>query len=281
MKKAIKISLWGLLALGLLISCDPEKEDPSVDSDYTAKSDYTETAFGLNMKMIYVKGGTFRMGATEEQGADAYNSEYPVRNIHLTGYHIGKYEVTQAQWKAVMGTSLREQRDKANPAWGIYGEGDSYPMNYVSWEEAREFCQKLSEATGKRYILPTEAQWEYAARGGNKSRHYKYAGSNDIDEVAWYKENGDNISHPVGTKKANELGCYDMSGNVMEWCSDWATLYFENDTINPMGALNGSYRIHRGCSWNNDARLLRVSHRAWDTATGRFYDVGFRVACIY
>ena len=278
MKKAIKISLWGLLALGLLISCDPEKEDSSVDSDYTAKSDYTETAFGLNMKMIYVKGGTFRMGATEEQ-EEAYNSEYPVRNIHLTGYHIGKYEVTQAQWKAVMGTSLSDIISENH--WSSRGLGDNYPMYDVSWNDAREFCQKLSEATGKRYILPTEAQWEYAARGGNKSRHYKYAGSNDIDEVAWNKENGDNISHPVGTKKANELGCYDMSGNVMEWCSDWATLYLENDTINPMGSVIGSYRIHRGGSWNGDARLLRVSHRAWDTAIGRFSDVGFRVACIY
>lgn len=282
MKKAIKLSLWPLLALGLLTSCNPENEEEkdSFDSDYTAKSDYTVTAFGLDMKMIYVKGGVFRMGATEEQGDDAYDREYPVRNIRLDGYHIGKYEVTQSQWKAVMGTSLQEQRDKANPIWGFFGKGDDHPMYYVSWEEAQAFCQKLSEATGRKYVLPTEAQWEYAARGGSKSQHYKYAGSNDIDEVAWYIANSSNISHPVGTKKANELGCYDMSGNVMEWCSDWVALYDENDTINPLGPVTGSYRIHRGSSFHWEGSGHRVSSRDGDTATGRFSDMGFRVACV-
>lgn len=227
MKRVIETGLGTLLALGMMVSCEPENENES------SLKDYTETAFGMNLEMVYVKGGTFEMGATEEQEDDAFFEEYPVRTIRLDGYYIGKYELTQAQWRAVMGTSLREQRDKANPAWGIYGEGDNYPMGYVSWEEAQAFCKKLSEQTGKRYILPTEAQWEYAARGGNKSRHYKYAGSNDIGEVAWYKENSNDVgsghpdygSHPVGTKKANELGCYDMSGNVFEWCSDWADRY--------------------------------------------------------
>ena len=273
MKRVIGVGLLGVLVLSMMVSCEPENENKS------SLRNYTETAFGMNLEMVYVQGGTFEMGATAEQDEDAFYEEYPVRTIKLDGYYIGKYELTQAQWEAVMGTRLREQRDKANPAWGFYGEWANYPMGYVSWEEAREFCQKLSEATGKRYILPTEAQWEYAARGGNKSRHYKYAGSNNIDEVAWYKENGDNISHPVGTKKANELGCYDMSGNVMEWCLDWYGRYVKNDTVNPQGPARGTYRVHRGCSWLWEAKYLRVSSRSVDTATGRFYDVGFRVAC--
>ncbi|MDE5608983.1 MAG: formylglycine-generating enzyme family protein [Bacteroidales bacterium] len=273
MKRVIGVGLLGVLVLSMMVSCEPENENKS------SLKNYTETAFGMNLEMVYVQGGTFEMGATAEQDEDAFYEEYPVRTIKLDGYYIGKYELTQAQWKAVMGTSLREQRDKANPAWGIYGEGDSYPMGYVSWEEAREFCQKLSEATGRRYMLPTEAQWEYAARGGNKSRHYKYAGGNNIDEVAWYKENSDNTAHSVGTKKANELGCYDMSGNVMEWCSDWYGRYVKNDTVNPQGPARGTYRVHRVCSWLWEAKYLRVSSRSVDTATGRFFDVGFRVAC--
>lgn len=280
MKKAIKISLWSLLSLGLLASCEPEQKEKPSNSGNTTGSEYTVTAFGINMKMVYVDSGTFRMGATEEQGENTFTDEYPVRTIHLDGYYIGKYEVTQAQWMAVMGTSLRDQRDKANPAWSLLGEGDNYPMGYVNWTEAQEFCQKLSEATGKKFVLPTEAQWEYAARGGNKSQHYKYAGSDDIDDVAWYKGNSFNGTHPVGMRKANELGCYDMSGNVMEWCSDWYDIYDINDTDNPQGPADGSSRIHRGGSWYWDAWNLRVSIRASDPDDGRFFDVGFRVVLL-
>ncbi len=214
------------------------------------------------IELVYVEGGEFEMGATGEQGDDAGKNEYPVRTIKLNSYHIGKYEVTQAQWKAVMGT---------NPSSFI---GDNRPVETVSWEDAQDFCQKLSEATGRKYVLPTEAQWEYAARGGNKSQHYKYAGSNDVNEVAYWDDiNGPTIS--VGSKKANELGIYDMSGNVTELCSDWyADKYDENDTDNPQGPANGSYRVQRGgYRYPFDCRV------SWRSTFSCHRHGGFRVAC--
>ncbi|MCM1170054.1 MAG: SUMF1/EgtB/PvdO family nonheme iron enzyme [Bacteroides sp.] len=228
------------------------------------------------MELVYVEGGTFEMGATAEQGEDAQDDEKPVRTIKLDSYHIGKYEVTQTQWKAVMGTDPSEFK------------GDNRPVEMVSWEEAQEFCKKLSEATGMKYVLPTEAQWEYAARGGNKSQHYKYAGSNDIGEVAWYVDNSYGETHPVGTKKANELGIYDMSGNVWEWCLDWyADQYDENDIDNPQGSKEGEYRVARGCSWmdysviNDDVtNFYRVSSRGWGEPDIDVGDIGFRVAVL-
>ena len=225
------------------------------------------------MEVVYVTGGEFEMGATEEQGDDADEErEKPVRTIRLDSYYIGKYEVTQAQWQAVMGD--RDDRDYS------YGKGDDYPVYTVFWEEAQEFCKKLSEATGKRYVLPTEAQWEYAARGGNKSQHYKYAGSNDIDEVAWYYYNNGGAfatMHPVGQKKANELGIYDMSGSVEEWCSDWYGKYDEKDTDNPQGPAEGylSQRVYRGGAWDDSAYHCRVSSRDGSSSTSN--SRGFRV----
>ena len=284
MKKLTRMSLWGVLAMGLLVSCEKE-EKPFVPLEPELQEDYTETAFGINLDMVYVKGGEFRMGATVEQGDDAEDGEYPVRTVTLDSYHIGKYEVTQAQWEAVMGTSLEEQRALSTLDDGIVGEGADYPMYYVSWNEAQEFCRKLSEKTGKKYVLPTEAQWEYAARGGKKSKGYKYSGSNDIDEVAWYQYNSDNETHRVGTKKANELGIYDMSGNVREWCSDWyARRYDEDDTDNPRGPvgpdIGGSARVGRGGRWSREARLCRVSARGYAPSVVRVSDFGFRVACL-
>ncbi|MDE6694350.1 MAG: SUMF1/EgtB/PvdO family nonheme iron enzyme [Bacteroidales bacterium] len=223
------------------------------------------------IELVYVEGGTFEMGATTEQSSDAYDNEKPVRTIKLDGYHIGKYEVMQAQWKAVMGTDPSQFK------------GDNLPVELVSWEEAQEFCKKLSEATGKKYVLPTEAQWEYAARGGNQSQHYKYAGSNDIDEVAWYSENSDNKTHPVGTKKANELGIYDMSGNVFEWCSDrYADQYDENDTDNPQGPSSGFYRVVRdgSCQFDRSAVDYRVSVRRGAEPGWNIIYCGFRVAVL-
>lgn len=226
------------------------------------------------MEVVYVTGGEFEMGATEEQGDDADEErEKPVRTVRLDSYYIGKYEVTQAQWQAVMGKdALGHNFDYE------YGKGDDYPQYYVGWEEAQEFCQKLSEATGKKYVLPTEAQWEYAARGGNKSQHYKYAGSDDIDEVAWYGGGEFATAHPVGTKKANELGIYDMSGNVSEWCSDWYGKYDENDTENPQGPAEGyaSQRVYRDGYWGSGASACRVSSRA-GLSGGCFIFNGFRV----
>ena len=292
MKKLTRLSLWGLLSMVLLASCGKEKEEKPVDPvdpEQPTEADYTVTAFGLNMEMVYVEGGSFEMGATAEQGNVADNNEYPVRTIKVDSYYIGKYEVTQAQWEAVMGTSLEEQRALSTYDYGIVGEGTDYPMYYVNWYEAQEFCDRLSEATGKRYVLPTEAQWEYAARGGNKSKGYKYSGSNDVEEVAWYEGNSYSLgeSHPdygahrVGTKKANELGLYDMSGNLWEWCSDWyASRYDEKDTDNPQGPVSGSDRVERGGSWTYYDRGCRVSVRGHAKSSYRGYRVGFRVACL-
>lgn len=235
---------------------------------------YVETALGLDMMMVYVDSGSFMMGATEEQGEDAFEMEYPVHKVSLSPYYIATVEVTQAQWRAVMGS---------DPS---YFKGDSLPVEQVSWDDAMAFCVKLSEETGKKYTLPTEAQWEFAARGGNLSQGYKYSGSDSIGEVAWYDKNSwDNENsryqtHPVGEKKANELGLYDMSGNVWEWCLDWAELYSLEDAVNPQGPGEGSNRVIRGGSWGDIARDCRVSGRGSDAPGDRNRNLGFRVVCL-
>lgn len=190
-------------------------------------------------------------------------------------------EVTQAQWEKVMGTSIYQQKNKANSQWSVYGVGPDYPMYYVSWDEAMEFCRLLSQKTGKTYTLPTEAQWEYAARGGNKADGTKYAGSNMIDAVAWYTDNSGNSTHPVGTKRGNALGIYDMSGNVWEWCKDWySNSYVSYDTNNPTGPSSGSYRVCRGGGWLNSASGCRVSNRVSNAPDYRSNGLGFRVVLV-
>ena len=267
------------LVLGLVVLAGCNKDDD--ENKLVIGKDFTERVEGMDLKMVYVKGGTFQMGATSEQGDDYYSDEKPVHEVTLSDYYIGKYEVTQGLWRKVMGTTLEEQRDKAGYS-DFYGEGDAYPMYYVSWNEAQEFCTKLSELTGRKYALPTEAQWEYAARGGAKSQGYKYSGGNDIDEVAWYWGNSEEkySTSPVGLNKANELGIYDMSGNVWEWCSDWYGDYSSEAQINPVGPETGSYRVFRGGSWYYYARLCRVSDRDFTSPFYLYYDLGFRVALL-
>lgn len=212
-----------------------------------------EMALGINMKMVYVSGGSFTMGATPEQGSDAYDDEKPAHQVSLSGYYIGAYEVTQGQWEKVMGS---------NPS--SFKKGDNYPVENVSWEDAQAFCRELIRRTSKRYVLPTEAQWEYAARGGNRNERAKYSGSDVVDVVAWYDGNSGSSTHPVGTKRSNALGLYDMSGNVREWCADWfdSSYYSSSPTMYPAGPSSGSYRVARGGSWYSYARYCRVSHRA-------------------
>ena len=246
-------------------------------------ANYTEKKNKLNIKMIAVKGGTFTMGCTNEQGSNCDDSERPPHKVAINDFYIGKYEVTQAQWKAVMGTTVRQQRDKANKLLvvhgeGIYGEGDNYPIYYVSWAEVQEFISRLNKATGKEYRLPTEAEWEFAARGGIKSKGYKYSGSNTADKVAFTRENSKNTTHRVGKKSPNELGIYDMSGNVGEWCSDWYASYSGLVQDNPKGPSSGNGRVYRGGSWGGFASIARVSYRGdWDPNT-RYYYYGFRLA---
>ena len=200
--------------------------------------------------MVRVEGGTFTMGATSEQGSDAEEWEKPTHQVTLSTYYIGKYEVTQAEWKAVMGTNPSEFK------------GDSLPVENVSWDNCQEFIRKLNELTGKQFRLPTEAEWEYAARGGNKSGGYKYAGGNDVDNVAWYVDNSGGKTHPVGMKRGNELGLYDMSGNVWEWCQDWYGSYGSASQTNPQGRGSGDERVLRGGSWDDDAWYCRLSNRS-------------------
>ena len=240
--------------------------------------DYVETAFGLDMKMVYVEGGSFSMGATSEQQGEADSDERPVHDVQLDGFYISQFEITQAQWKAVMGTDIYNKSGGST----LYGVGSNYPMYYVSWHDAVAFCRELSVQTGKTYLLPTEAQWEYAARGGNKSRGNKYSGSYSVDAVAWYSDNSNGSTHPVGQLRANELGLHDMSGNVWEWCSDWygSSYYSNGNRTNPTGPSSGEYRVLRGGGWYDNPAYCRVSNRNRNSPSSRDGNYGFRVVCL-
>ena len=228
----------------------------------------TFTVNGVSFDMIAVEGGTFTMGATAEQASDAYSDEKPTHQVTLSSYYIGKTEVTQELWQAVMGS---------NPS-GF--SGANLPVEKVSWEDCQIFIAILNELTGKYFRLPTEAEWEYAARGGSKSQGYKYSGSNTVDDVAWYPSNSSSKTHPVATKAPNELGIYDMSGNVLEWCRDWysSSYYSSSSQYNPTGPASGSRRVYRGGSWGSSARLCRVSYRDYNGPSYRFYNLGLRLA---
>ena len=222
---------------------------------------------GVAFKMVRVVGGTFQMGATSEQGSDAYDSEKLVHSVTLSDYYIGQTEVTQELWKAVMGS---------NPS---YFTGDNRrPVENVSWNDCMEFIAKLNQLTGKNFRLPTEAEWEYAARGGNKSKGYKYSGSNNPDAIAWYDNNSGRETHPVAQKQSNESGLYDMSGNVWEWCADRYGDYSSNSQTNPTGASTGSRRVMRGGCWFSGARDVRVSDRLNCAPDDRFNNYGLRLA---
>ena len=222
----------------------------------------------LIRNMVRVVGGKFTMGATNEQyGVSRDNSrDIPAHTVKLSDYYIGKYEVTQAEWKAVMGK---------NPA--KLNKGENSPVQNVSWEDCQEFIRKLSVLTGLQFMLPTEAQWEYAARGGTKSHGYKYSGSNDPDAVAWYENNAGYESKPVATKQPNELGLYDMSGNVREWCNDWYDTYSSDSQTDPSGAANGLCRVFRGGSYIDYLSWCSVSHRGLVEPGERYSNIGLRL----
>ena len=204
---------------------------------------------GISIDMVRVEAGTFTMGATPEM-ENPFGDEKPTHKVTLTNdYYIGKYEVTQALWQAVMSN---------NPS---FNNGDNLPVENVSWNDCQEFISKLNSITGKTFRLPTEAEWEYAARGGKKSRGYLYSGSSNLSDVAWYADNSGSKAHSVGTKQSNELGIYDMAGNVSEWCQDWYGKYSSSSKTNPTGANSGSRRVIRGGSWFNAARSCRSSFR--------------------
>ena len=218
----------------------------------------------VQFAMIPVNGGTFTMGATSEM-TEPDGDEKPMHQVTLSSYYIGETEVTQALWKAVMGS---------NPS---YFKGDNLPVEQVSWDDCQTFISKLNGLTGRHFRLPTEAEWEFAARGGNQSRHTQYSGSSRIDDVAWYAGNSGNRTHPVKTKQPNELGIYDMSGNVWEWCQDWFGTYNSYAQTNPMGASSGSYRVHRGGSWGGNPGRCRSSLRDRDTPGNEGNYLGLRL----
>lgn len=221
---------------------------------------------GVSFEMMPVAGGTFRMGATKFTDLDADYIESPLHDVTLSDFYIGKTEVTQALWHVVMGVYPSNY------------SGDNLPMSWVSWNDCQEFIKKLNEKTGNSFRLPTEAEWEYAARGGSKSRGYKYSGGDNINAVAWYVDNSNFKSHNVATKRANELGIYDMSGNVLEWCNDWYEAYRGNAQTNPKGPTGGDYRVTRGGSHRYSAEGCRVADRRYRKPEHRSDIVGFRLA---
>ena len=237
---------------------------------YTISSSFDDPLFtvnvnGVSFTMVQVEGGTFMMG-TLDNDPGAWDSEKPQHEVTLSSFAIGQTEVTQALWTAVMGE---------NPS---YKKSEDRPVENVSWNDCQTFIQKLNELTGKNFRLPTEAEWEYAARGGNQSQGYKYAGSNILDDVAWYYSNSGYTTQEVGTKLPNELGVYDMSGNVWEWCQDWYGDYTSTAQTNPQGPSSGSDRVNRGGGWNGSARDCRVADRFVSSPGSRSGCLGLRLA---
>ena len=210
----------------------------------------------LEANMVRVEGGTFTMGSGEDND---------FQQVTLSSFFICKYEVTQELWQSVMGD---------NPS---KFKGIKRPVEQVSWDDCMQFITKLNKITGKKYRLPTEAEWEYAARGGNHSRGYMYAGSNSVAEVAWYNDNSINETHDVGIKRANELGLYDMAGNVLEYVNDWFALYSRSPQTNPTGPSSGFYHVARGGSWSVAGEDCRVTLRYGVFAAGEAWK-GIRLA---
>ena len=275
------------IVLSLLLSC--------VTLSLFAQQDQTFSVNGVAFKMKFVKGGSFTMGATKEQGNAAEDKEKPAHKVNLNDYYIGQTEVTQALWLAVMGSNPSEF-----PAY-------DHPVENVSWDDCQVFISKLNELTGAKFRLPTEAEWEYAARGGNRSQKFKYAGGNKHIDVAWSADAIENIlakdvpyttnvfntdqnmptsdeetntTHIVATKAPNELGIYDMSGNVWEWCADrFDEAYYKNSpTNNPQGPVAGVNRVHRGGSWRSGEWYCRVSNRNADVPGYSYSTLGLRLA---
>ena len=285
-----------------------------------AQESISITVNGVSFKMVKVQGGSFTMGGTSEQGSDVYDDEKPTHRVTLSNYYIGETEVTQQLWKAVMGNNpSRFGPKETNVAKCSYDsfvadakqlnakkpgtvriptrqEWDAAmvttsgsmkrPVEQISWDDCQEFIRRLNQLTGRNFRMPTEAEWEFAARGGVKSRGYKYSGSNNIGTVAWYYENAydkgesspDYGTHNVKTKQPNELGLYDMSGNVYEWCSDWFGDYSSAAQTNPKGASSGSARVLRGGGWIFSAGNCRVSRRNYYSPSFRIYYLGLRLA---
>ncbi len=299
-KKFLNVSMAISLVLSV-VACSEDESEKDVNSGTSVESVIFEN-------MVYVEGGTFWMGAQSSSSTSPnydeskpYFHESPVHAVTLSSYYIGKFEVTQELWiyvmdysgKAADGTNMSAVN---NGPWlgswpmSIYGMGNNYPAYAVSYDDIVDyFLPRLNKITGKNYRLPTEAEWEYAARGGQKDEYtrtqgtsgtyYKYAGSNTLDDVAWVDYNSNSTTHTVGSKSPNALGLYDMTGNVWEWCSDWFDYYTSTSTTNPTGPTSGSERIVRGGGWDEfGINNYRVSYRYFWASLCRSFDIGFRLA---
>jgi len=280
MKKLPWLAAITIFLLTMLLSACLKKTDVSVGGNF-----------------VYVEGGTFQMGSVTGDF-----DEEPVHTVTVKSFIMSRTEVTQKEWFEVMGTTLKQQLDMAQQSdrrgrtLSLHGEGDDYPMYYVNWYDAVEYCNKLSLKEGltpvyevlinniicdwnaNGYRLPTEAEWEYAAKGGNKERKvFEYSGSNKVNAVAWYVDNSERETKPVGTKAPNKLGLYDMSGNVWEWCWDWFSFYESDAQTGPKGPSLGKERVNRGGGWLSTANVVRATYRAFFYPSDRSYVLGFRV----
>lgn len=225
---------------------------------------------GQRMELVWVEGGTFTMGSNDARGVDKrYESTRPEHTVGVGGCYMGRYEVTQGQWRAVMGE---------NPSH--FTGSDSLPVEQVTWADAQRFVTLLSQLTGFLFRLPTEAEWEYAARGGNRADGQPYAGCdrNHLPEYAWFCVNSEGHTHPVGRLRPNALGLYDMGGNVAEWCSDWMAPYMEAEQKDPRGPKEGDSRVLRGGHYNSTSPGCAVFDRGWYVPTGKTEYYGLRVA---
>lgn len=288
MKRILKkMPVVAVLLVGLLItSCEDEINGRGHGKSFIAGRSVV-TVNGVSFGMIKVKGGTFQMGAPDSDTV-AYNLEKPQHIVTLGDFYIAETEVTQELWQAVMGS---------NPSY-YNTKGADYPVENVTWYDCDDFINRLNALTGKRFRMPTEAEWEYAARGGRNSRGYRYSGSNCLDDVAWYwKNSGDRYlqgndsdwkwdtvmnnnccTHPVRSKASNEIGLYDMNGNVWEWCNDWCSTYTADAEKNPRGADSGSVRVVRGGGWYDFERNSRVSQRGKHNPDYHSNCFGLRIA---
>ena len=239
----------------------------SVNNQRSTNSVQSAILQKLINNMVYVEGGFFLMGSNSKYSSD----ESPVHQVKISSFSIGKYEVTQEEWVEVMGS---------NPS---KFKGSKKPVEQVTWRECQAFIQKLNELTGRTFRLPTEAEWEYAARGGSHSSNNKYSGSNALGLVAWYSDNSNGTTHEVGANNSNELGLYDMNGNVWEWCQDYyGRDYYSNSSyMDPQGPTNGISHVYRGGGFKNNINFCNMSIRNSSSAVQRFEDVGLRLALDY
>lgn len=252
---------WQQLACLLLLLGPPAVAAGQVQPASPPAS-YVDTLAGA---FNWVEGGSFYMGCPAGQ-PDCYDDEKPAHAVTLEGFYMGVYEVTQAQWRALMGD-----------APSAHADCDQCPVERVSWEQVQAYIARLNALSGQRYRLPTEAEWEYAARGGGQSRGLPYAGSDAPATVAWYADNAGGQSQPVGRLQPNELGLYDMSGNVWEWCQDWFGPYENLPQQAPQGPSGGSQRVMRGGGWYFHAAYCRTSSRGSFSPIHRNFLVGFRL----